>query len=944
VLSAVEATFGSPTGHARLHHDADAARRAESAGALAFADGDDIYFGDGQFQPGTPDGDRLIAHELAHVAQPGGAPRKKTLSAQQDASEVEADHAADVVMDNLEGGGGRSFAPRRPRSAALMREEDPAAPKFPSAKPETVAEADALAAKAKPGGSVGVDALGRPIVTVGGLSVGGDTKGGSIGYKGPGGMGLSGGYDAPTGTGSFSAGTDDHGFSMSGGKNKIGASGKTKIAGVAISAGADRTAGVAGPTWIPDELGRPTPAGGVWEVAWRIDTKVAASASKEFDHRPQMKQGESGKESGDANLAKDTTTPGGGASYTMSDIRTRRFVPTDGSSTAIAAAKASATTFLEAKKKEWSVGSGTEEFCAHAVDKMEVGESRAVGGTGAANASLGRSKAGLSLNVSVTGELGSAIKVEKVSESRILVTFTSTDKVGGGLLLTAAGVGLGGAKALSHAAWVQYAFELPTDRSALDDCLNSGKVPKKRRPIAHSETRTAESETNVGLGVGSIKMTRGTTVEKRDTEEDRYTKIRGYSGKAWNLSLGSYAASHTDQGAISAARHTDKGTGKQSTEYRMTSETSGTDGKANRQALARYNGLDGAEAAAPLAFQDADMAGSGAFRVTSLLDTSDAKLLQEKLGSAAGRGRFCTGLGVPAESGKTPPDVAAFIKAFVGAPTHEAMEILARKPSEGGIWTRVYGAVRWALGVDEVDNYVDLDPAPGKYNAFLGIQGHADIQARIATWRATGASMTAEAAEELARLREKLAYLTMQYYPDVPETLLRQERDRLMRYMGDIGALLSAQADRDLSKAQTATQGSDAPWMAQCQGMMEEGAFLRSQAEAEYEWARQGYGWVAYNTRVKHDDKRFAVASASLDAARGKLTAAYAGWGTATAAWFKLLKRPDRMDKDGRAVSEGLSVAAGSFLAAETASKLASKAFSDLSGGTGSWSRARFEG
>ena len=50
-------------------------RAAEAAGALdanAFTVGRDIVFGEGKFEPGTTEGSRILAHELAHVAQQHG--------------------------------------------------------------------------------------------------------------------------------------------------------------------------------------------------------------------------------------------------------------------------------------------------------------------------------------------------------------------------------------------------------------------------------------------------------------------------------------------------------------------------------------------------------------------------------------------------------------------------------------------------------------------------------------------------------------------------------------------------------------------------------------------------------------------------------------------------------------------------------------------------------
>jgi hypothetical protein len=57
-----------------VHDDARAAATADSLDALAVTAGPHIYFGVGQYQPRTARGRRLIAHELAHVAQQKDAP------------------------------------------------------------------------------------------------------------------------------------------------------------------------------------------------------------------------------------------------------------------------------------------------------------------------------------------------------------------------------------------------------------------------------------------------------------------------------------------------------------------------------------------------------------------------------------------------------------------------------------------------------------------------------------------------------------------------------------------------------------------------------------------------------------------------------------------------------------------------------------------------------
>jgi hypothetical protein len=56
----------------RAHTDARAAGLAAGLNARAFAVGRHVAFGAGEYRPGTPIGDALVAHELAHVVQQGG--------------------------------------------------------------------------------------------------------------------------------------------------------------------------------------------------------------------------------------------------------------------------------------------------------------------------------------------------------------------------------------------------------------------------------------------------------------------------------------------------------------------------------------------------------------------------------------------------------------------------------------------------------------------------------------------------------------------------------------------------------------------------------------------------------------------------------------------------------------------------------------------------------
>ncbi|HWM90511.1 MAG TPA: DUF4157 domain-containing protein [Thermoanaerobaculia bacterium] len=65
----MESRLGHSFGSVRIHADAAAGDRAQGLSAKAFTVGQDLYFGHGEYAPGTESGRALIAHELAHVVQ-----------------------------------------------------------------------------------------------------------------------------------------------------------------------------------------------------------------------------------------------------------------------------------------------------------------------------------------------------------------------------------------------------------------------------------------------------------------------------------------------------------------------------------------------------------------------------------------------------------------------------------------------------------------------------------------------------------------------------------------------------------------------------------------------------------------------------------------------------------------------------------------------------------
>lgn len=65
----MEPRFGFDFSRVRVHADSEAAQGARSINARAYTIGSDVVFGAGRYAPSSSEGRRLLAHELAHVAQ-----------------------------------------------------------------------------------------------------------------------------------------------------------------------------------------------------------------------------------------------------------------------------------------------------------------------------------------------------------------------------------------------------------------------------------------------------------------------------------------------------------------------------------------------------------------------------------------------------------------------------------------------------------------------------------------------------------------------------------------------------------------------------------------------------------------------------------------------------------------------------------------------------------
>ncbi|THE64835.1 DUF4157 domain-containing protein [Salinadaptatus halalkaliphilus] len=75
VQRALEERMDADFSDVRIHTGGTAAKAAEAIDAKAFTCGNDIVFNSGEYEPESPEGQHLLAHELAHVTQQnGGAP------------------------------------------------------------------------------------------------------------------------------------------------------------------------------------------------------------------------------------------------------------------------------------------------------------------------------------------------------------------------------------------------------------------------------------------------------------------------------------------------------------------------------------------------------------------------------------------------------------------------------------------------------------------------------------------------------------------------------------------------------------------------------------------------------------------------------------------------------------------------------------------------------
>ncbi len=130
-------TSQHPDNDSNIHADPEADTLNRGLAATAFTVGSDIFFRAGFYQPRTPAGQHLLAHELTHVVQQrtgslgmggGGNTGGGTLTvgAADDRHEAEAEATAQRVVAALQARGPALSAPAVSPGAALSRAPDPA--------------------------------------------------------------------------------------------------------------------------------------------------------------------------------------------------------------------------------------------------------------------------------------------------------------------------------------------------------------------------------------------------------------------------------------------------------------------------------------------------------------------------------------------------------------------------------------------------------------------------------------------------------------------------------------------------------------------------------------------------------------------------------------------------------------------------------------------------
>jgi len=125
----MESALGVDLGAVRIHTDTQAGTLSRQLSARAFTTGSDVFFGSGEYQPGTASGRHLLAHELAHTVQQGGSqPIRRALSLDKtkwsDAKSISATSSSAVGVFFLKDKSGKTIVVKGAHGTARLEMAD----------------------------------------------------------------------------------------------------------------------------------------------------------------------------------------------------------------------------------------------------------------------------------------------------------------------------------------------------------------------------------------------------------------------------------------------------------------------------------------------------------------------------------------------------------------------------------------------------------------------------------------------------------------------------------------------------------------------------------------------------------------------------------------------------------------------------------------------------
>lgn len=136
----MEGALGADLQDVRVHTDGEADHLNRAVSAKAFTAGDDVFFRSGTYDPGSPSGKELIAHELTHVVQqrngtsgldagqvsdPGDAAEREASAVGSEVASAGAASATETTAPAIARQADEELEDTEPLQMAVAREELP---------------------------------------------------------------------------------------------------------------------------------------------------------------------------------------------------------------------------------------------------------------------------------------------------------------------------------------------------------------------------------------------------------------------------------------------------------------------------------------------------------------------------------------------------------------------------------------------------------------------------------------------------------------------------------------------------------------------------------------------------------------------------------------------------------------------------------------------------